>query len=71
MFVEIIMCPEEVRTRDCHMRQCPLCRPKTNELEEEILQLCKKLGINAVEFELWESTDRVAVVEKLELARKY
>ena len=71
MFVEKILCEEGVRTRDCHMRQCPACKNKTGQLETDIQNRCAELDIEVVEFELWESTDRVTVVEKVESAKEF
>ena len=66
MFAERVMCEEGVRTRECHMRQCPVCKDKTGKLAQEIENICAELDIDVLEFELWESTDRVAVIEKVE-----
>ena len=63
------MCEEP--TRDCYMRNCPDCRHRTEELENNISALCQDLEIEMVHFEQWSSTDRTNVVEFNEPYQKF
>ena len=56
MFVERLLCPEDIRTRDCYMRTCEKCSDNTDLLRQDIEENCENLGIDAVKYECWEST---------------
>ena len=56
MFVKKVMCNDP--DRDCYMRSCNLCKPKTEDLENHLRELCEDQEMEMIHFEMWCSTDR-------------
>lgn len=57
-----LLCEE--RTPDCYMRTCAQCKPNTQKLVDSIEQTLIDNEKENIRFEVWESTDKMAIQVK-------